>query len=1795
MKRIAVCLIAVFASISILAAHTATYASETAEVVENIDFVTIEAEDMLLGDDISVIQDKEASGSSAVKVIAESDLELKDIDDFVTPSLRKEINISKIGRYAVWLRFKAVSAAGDSFHYSVNKQAWTTSHNDGSVGKGYQWIRIGVEVVKDNKLSVKFKYREPGFIFDKLFVTDNTSVTPVGVLPQTVVNTINTEDYWPIPSVKPIEGHPRLFVTPERVEYIRNNLGCREWKAAYNTVVEGGNNETDTPTRDMIMYRALLWLLGDADEAHALKTIKYAKEYLGTVTYPNVGDITRTKGNDMVMGAIVYDWCYDLLTEEDKTFFINVFKYIASIKESHYPPVGTGHQIGEHDGEGEIFKDLLSAGVAMYDEDSEMYNLAAGRLFDQMIESRRMFHHAGRNSNGTNYGIERTRFESYAALIFDRMGYKDLFDRDANGEYSEEYGKGNLNNVPYTWLYERLPFGLWVKEGNSFLYTNYKYENGYSNYDALLMLNVSGIYSDPYIRGQWVKELSMSNYSLQPFWNIVLGTPDTEFKITADDLPLTRVTTYPLTAVEARTDWQDGLDGSTVVAKMLAFEKITGEHEHMDMGSFSIYYKGTLTMDGGRYNGSTGGWGQSHFMNYMTQSIASNTMNVYVPGEKFDWLIADNVREIEANTGGQQPQDYIKTMEAYRATPDLATTEGLYVGPNEKTPEFSYVKTDLTNSYSEKVSKHKRSMVFMNLFDSDYPAAMVVYDNVTSTHPEAKKTFLMQSIEEPSIDGNKSVIQRKADERFTGKLTNITMLPENPLISKVGGPGMDSWVDGKNYPNESDPDIDDEQGEWRLEISPAEKSDNDVFLNAIYVSDGADEDLPELPMYKDDFVNHVGVTVKDRMVLFSKSANPISSTFRIRIRENEAPEVSCLVTDVAEGVWKVEGSGSPVYVEVKKGENALYFKGVPGEYVITKADGQEPDEIEYPETEYAKTGDFLMCKGKQFIYQDKPTKLIDGVPYIPLKEVAERLGAVAEVNENDNSVSITKNERTMTVYRNKFKAIDDENDITLRYAPVVFDGVVYGAFADYASLLACTYSYDDYASIMKIYDTSTEFVSFEFQPSNMFFNRVAEYERIVVPGTKYRFKLQDEDNGFTIPDNGYVSYYKNGKELGKIFAGGEVVIPITAGRNAIYAKLFSAKGAEIGRSKKIVINAGFYAYKDVLVDYDWDDNKNGYIVGGTSCSIDENYGMSNKIVAPSAYKGDGVSPLRTEYPIYQNKKSANFLEYDNDILEYKASYYFEDFNVDRNICYTGGADIFQVTVAASDNSNSTYLLVGSANGSNPAYSSGNVPVMKLQTGTWYEFRRIFNTATGVVTLYVNDEFVHQEKYDDLIACKIREFKNADFSNSWSGFKTGDTASYFIDNVKVRTLEYSESGVADIMCEYTDVPAGTELSFKVDAVLGSGNNLSYYRNGVRLGDVVDGGFKCVINAGINEIYVRLDGTDKESPVTVVNGLDYKTEKVYYDVDFSDGTENLSLINIGGVNSNGEFINGKYKITVMNNCSSIPMLRMSEWNAKPNAEKGVYMWEIEATYGKFHYGRDENGNNIGFSRYPIKVNLPKENNARLPLFYLDWLPSDISEYGYANLKINNIDTGIDIMAGETHTYKVILDTENGVGWFYLDGKLISQENDFAKGKVLGRTDFEAGNLAGTEDIFDNIRLYKLIDKGSENSFLCYNDGNEISSLSEFNSAKPLVISSVTYNRKYGYDHIIEFDIVKDVTENRVVSVKAAPISFENECDYVIVNSVIDKLPSDINSGRYKVFHYLWAVDNGGLIPLEDCKCL
>jgi hypothetical protein len=95
------------------------------------------------------------------------------------------------------------------------------------------------------------------------------------------------------------------------------------------------------------------------------------------------------------------------------------------------------------------------------------------------------------------------------------------------------------------------------------------------------------------------------------------------------------------------------------------------------------------------------------------------------------------------------------------------------------------------------VSEVKRSSVFLNLKNREHPAALIVYDRITSTDADSKKTWLLHSINEPDVSNSMTTITR-IEDGYNGKLVNHTLLPQNAEIVKIGGPGYEFWVDGKN-------------------------------------------------------------------------------------------------------------------------------------------------------------------------------------------------------------------------------------------------------------------------------------------------------------------------------------------------------------------------------------------------------------------------------------------------------------------------------------------------------------------------------------------------------------------------------------------------------------------------------------------------------------------------------------------------------------------------------------------------------------------------------------------------------------------------------------------------------------------------------------------------------------------------------------------------------------------------------------------------------------------------------------
>ncbi len=1055
--------------------------------------LVLEAENMILSKDAAIIEQADASEGFAVQVTGTP---VTDPNNVLNPTFYKDIIVDNAGNYRVWLRVKTLTDGSDSVY--IEKNGAYTQMNF-TAGPDYYWRSTDFSFVAGEN-TISFKYRERGFILDKIIVTNNVAFVPEGIddLPEPGGGTGSIYD---LPTINPIEGHPRLFVTPEYIPTLQKNMKSEALAPMYERIknsayedVEyklpdrGGSGNYNSGLTQRLKSRAFVYLLGDADDAHGKATIQHMTDYLATIVFPNVQDITRSMGDVMITAAMVYDWCYDLMTDADKDYFVRSFKRIAAQKEVGYPPTNQ-ISISGHSGEREIMLDLIGSGIACYDEDPEMYNLAAGRFFQEFVDSRTMFNKTGSHPIGNAYGHTRFQWELFVTMIYDRMGYSDILGEE-------------MATVAYKWIYQRLPFGYWFKDGDDYIYsssgnTGFKY----STNDALCMLLAGALYKDPIFSSERLREFVLENYNDTSFWILLFFDPEVDYAFN-EDLPLAYRSTYPLTQVTARTSWQTGIDAPTAMVFMKGNEKMLADHNFADIGSFQIYYKGNLANKHGLYAGTGGGWGGTHDFNYNKRTISSNSMVVYDPNEIFLSSLRNPSSARLSNDGGQGFRKIIDNLEQFLAAEDEAATEGVYIGPNEDTPEFSYLKTDLTNAYSDKISDYHRSMVFMDLFDEDYPAAFVVYDKMDTSNKDFEKKWLLQSIEEPTVEGNTTTISR-TEFGFNGKLVNKTLLPaaNNLKIDIVGGDGKQHYVDGINY--ESIPNTNRaEGGDWRIEVSPVQAAEKDVFLNAMYVTDH-DRDLPELPMIEENMSYFTGVTVKDRTVLFSKQSTAVTGTFSLNIRDNGFTEMSVLVTDVAAGKWKVAGGGKEIITSVGDGENALYFKGMPGNYSISPVGtNTEVTEIVYPKTEKAKIGDFLIYKEGLFLNQKKPVKLIGDEAYVPIKTFFEEYGSTVTWNPDDNTVTAQGEGYTYILKSGETSCFKNGVAYTLDFAPITIDGIMYVSPFEFSSMLSHKFAYDKVGRILTI------------NPMNKALSLVNNPDK-VAPAVSFKARFDDGN----VPDN----------------------------------------------------------------------------------------------------------------------------------------------------------------------------------------------------------------------------------------------------------------------------------------------------------------------------------------------------------------------------------------------------------------------------------------------------------------------------------------------------------------------------------------------------------------------------------------------------------------------------------------------------------------------------------------------------
>ncbi|MCX7048148.1 MAG: heparinase II/III family protein [Candidatus Sumerlaeota bacterium] len=717
----------------------------------------------------------------------------------------------------------------------------------------------------------------------------------------------------PIPPAE----HPRLYLrAPQAAQ-----LATRLKDPVLQPVAERMRSQGAKSGQLKIEWDALQYLVSK-DRALGRGAIESALALMKTTVLQDRQDACRATGRMMVTGAMVYDWLYSLLTPEEKKAFIAEFVRLAKTQECGYPPTKQGSVTG-HASEAMIMRDMISAGIAIYDEFPEMYDFAAGRFFREHLPARNWLYNGHAYHQGDSYGPHRYSWDTYPLWIFDRLG--------AGGVYNPEQ-----RYVPYLWIYTTRPDGQRLRAGDTFA-SSAPRGQPWSGYMGTLM--TASYYGDGYLFDQFQRQggrVGGDETIFEFLWRDIALQPKS---IAA--LPLSRFFESPFGWMVARTGW----DADGVIAEMKINEYNFANHQHLDAGAFQIYYKGALAIDSGLYSGSSGAYGSPHCMNYYWRTIAHNSLLIYDPDEKF----GRDGRGGYGNDGGQrlpngrsEPRN-LEAMQApengYRTGKTLA--HGF--GPDPQAPDYTLLQGDLTQAYSKKVKQVTRSYVFLNLRNKQAPAAMIVFDRVVTANPAFRPYWLLHSQEEPRMENSSAVVDC-TQHGAEGRLMLDALLPraENLALEKIGGHGKEFWVFGKNYENDVDPKTLErtsmEPGAWRIESSPKTPATESLFLNVMQIS-GRTSGV-HWPVRKLETDERLGCVIEGPDATWTILFRRDSARSDQPVRFSLAGKAVCraLITDLTAGQWRArrEGDSAGMEIHVPEESGAVWIEGKAGEWSLSR-------------------------------------------------------------------------------------------------------------------------------------------------------------------------------------------------------------------------------------------------------------------------------------------------------------------------------------------------------------------------------------------------------------------------------------------------------------------------------------------------------------------------------------------------------------------------------------------------------------------------------------------------------------------------------------------------------------------------------------------------------------------------------------------------------------------------------------------------------------------------------------------
>lgn len=710
------------------------------------------------------------------------------------------------------------------------------------------------------------------------------------------------------PAVVPPASRPRLWVNRQSLPQVRANLDQGEnaplWAQVKRRAAKpfafkvrpGTEVGYNAALETAAVAKAFVYLMsGDKDRGREAVTLVH--DYLAAVQFDNLLDITREIGRAIYSGALVYDWCYDLMTPEQRDSIRQSLMRLADDMEIGWPPF-LQTILNGHGNEAQLNRDLLSMAIAIYDEDPVPYRYCAYRILEELVPMRKFEYQSPRHNQGVSYGPYRFGWDMHAALLMRRMSGTPVFDP-------------NLGDVYKFWLTMRLPTGQMLRDGDGFS------DSRQVNF-GLTPLLVYAYTGDRIVKGDFLRQNGLAG---DPIPILLLNDPDLAPEPSLASLPSTLDFGPILGSMVARTGWSLGPNPADVVVEMKGGGYHFGNHQHSDAGSFQVYYRGLQAVDLGQYHF----YGTPYDMGFCKRSVSHSMMLAVDPDERFPGTAA--------NDGGT------RFVRSCPTTPQQATGDPMFAngrrisssfGPSPLRPAFSYFCVDLKSAYSDKIREYRRTFCFLNLDNEQTPAALIVLDNMTTARPEFKKYWQVNTLNPPekTADG---VVLRNSALGLSGRVRVRMLRPkadERDVEILSGAAAYTVFGQQFTPPDPAKP----EANGHRVLFSPKTARTGDVFLTAMTMSD---DKTPELPVSLAETPTMFVLTLADRVVVLSKTGALIEDSFSVSVPVGRAYQV--LLAGLAPGNWMARSQDVSLNarVRVEAGKNTALVTAPGGTLSVT--------------------------------------------------------------------------------------------------------------------------------------------------------------------------------------------------------------------------------------------------------------------------------------------------------------------------------------------------------------------------------------------------------------------------------------------------------------------------------------------------------------------------------------------------------------------------------------------------------------------------------------------------------------------------------------------------------------------------------------------------------------------------------------------------------------------------------------------------------------------------------------------